>query len=158
MVLALPGRNPPAMALVQTVWPVSKKPRPLVHKVALERVRCFRAVLLKEHGTESRKVVPTNHMWRYLSAQVIAVLDVEESNMAQGHIIVTERSLDAFHRLKGEDKCEEDQGDDEKSKKKKGKTVGFKAAHRRLRCSTMKYMKKKKNPAEADDLMETWCL
>ena len=133
MVLALGGRQPLVMALVQTAWPISKKPRPLVHQIALERVKCFRAVLLKEHDTEPRKVVPTNHMWRYLSSQVVAVLDVEDSRLEKGHIMMTERSLDAFHRLKGEGECEEDKADGEKSQKKKpkkGKGTGFKAAHR----------------------------
>ena len=61
-------------------------------------------------------------MWRYLFSQVVAVLDVEESSMEKGNIMMTERSVDAFHRLKGE--CEEDKADGEKSQKKKPKKGG----------------------------------
>ena len=45
--------------------------------------------------------LPSHHMWRYLSSQVVAVLDVEDSSMEQGHIMMTERSVGAFHHLKG---------------------------------------------------------
>ena len=98
-------------------------------------------------------------MWRYLSSQVVAVLDVEDSNMDKGHITMTERSVGAFHRLKGEGECEEDKADGEKSQKKKpkkGKGTGFKAAHRWLRGTALRSMKKHQNPGEASDLMETW--
>eukprot|EP00435_Cladocopium_sp_Y103_P061864 s491_g23.t1 len=71
-------------------------------RVALERVKCFRAVLLNKNETALRKLMPTNHMWRYLSAQVVVVLDVQDSGMEEGHILVTERPLEAFYRLKGE--------------------------------------------------------
>ena len=97
-------------------------------------------------------------MWRYLSSQVVAVLDVEDSSMEKGHIMMTEPSVGAFHRLKGEGECEEDKADGEKSqqeKPKQGKGTGFKAAHRRLRGTVFRSMKKNQDPGETSDLMET---
>ena len=44
-------------------------------------------------------------------------MDAEESSMEKGNIMMTERSVDAFRRLKGE--CEENKADGEKSQKKK---------------------------------------
>ena len=83
-------------------------------------------------------------MWRYLSSQVVTVLDVEDSNMEKGHIMMTERSVGAFHRLKGEGECEEDKAGEKSQQKKpkQGKGTGFKAAHRRLRGIVFRSMKK----------------
>ena len=69
--------------------------------------------------------------------------------MDKGHITMTERSVGAFHRLKGEGECEEDKADGEKSQKKnpkQGKGTGFKATHRRLRGTALRSMKKHQNP------------
>ena len=64
------------------------------------------------------------------SSQVVAVLDLEDSSMEKGHIIMTRAICGAFHCLKGKGECEEDKADGEKNQKKpkQGKGTRFKAA------------------------------
>ena len=100
----------PVPALVLTVWPASKKPRPCVQEVEISRVKCFRGVLLQE-GEDPQKpchLVPTDYVWRYIYQQVVAVLDVEESNLYAGRIVVSKASMHALS-LAQEEQAEQDQ-------------------------------------------------
>ena len=145
--VALPGNVPPAVALVLTVWPLSKKPRPLVHEVALERVKCFRAVILSQSAEDDRRMVPTEHMWRYLSSQVIAVLDVETCDMEKGNIVLSEKSLQAVSELNTDIQIMQGAAEaDDAEKVKKGviKSSVLKTARRRLQRSAKATLKKTK--------------
>ena len=63
---------------------------------------------------------------------MVALLDVEDSSMEKGHIMMTEPSVGAFHRLKGEGECEEDKADGEKSQRRNPSKAREQASRRRI--------------------------
>ena len=151
--VALPGA-PPIVALVMTLWPASKKPRPIVHDVALDRVKAFRAILLNEHPTDSGRMQPSEHMWRYIAAQVVAVLDVDQAKMETGDIFLTQRSVDAIHKLK-EQLAVPDGETGAVKRKKTIKPPSFKEVQRRLRKNGETTAKPKKD-ASTSAVEEAW--
>eukprot|EP00435_Cladocopium_sp_Y103_P000434 s270_g1.t1 len=122
----------PVPALVLTLWPASKKPRPCIQEVEITRVKCFRGVLLEECEDPEKpcQLVPTDFVWRYIYQQVVAVLDVEQSNLVAGRIIVSQASMDALAlvREQAQDEHDAEEGEGQegsgskpKTKKRKGK-------------------------------------
>lgn len=149
----------PVPALVLTVWPFAKKPRPVVQDVGVARVKCLRAVMLSAAEQEPGRLVPTDHVWRYLGCQVLAVLDVEEAQLESGIIRASERSMAAIQRLTSQESGRENQGgahpegeEREESKETKKKTTikapSFKSVHRRLRQCALATEKKKVTETE----------
>ena len=151
----------PVPALVLTVWPASKKPRPCVQEVEISRVKCFRGVLLQE-GEDPEKpchLVPTDFVWRYIYQQVVAVLDVEESNLYAGRIVVSKASMHALSLAQeqqaeqgvdeaGQDSAQEEQDASGHKAKGRGKGKGkgarnFKRVRDRLKKQAEATSKKK---------------
>ena len=162
-ILAMASSRVPALVL--TVWPASKKPRPCVQEVEITRVKCFRGVLLQE-GTDPEKpthLAPTDFVWRYIYQQVVAVLDVEESNLYAGRIVVSRASMQALASAQEQQAEQAEQGAEEsdegsaaegasgrKAKKAKGKGKGkgraarnFKRVRERLKKQAEATAKKK---------------
>ena len=160
VVLALTPDMPPVIALVMTVWPASKKPRPCVHDVALDRVKCFRGILLNQNPTEPRQLQPTDHMWRYVPAQVMAVLDVEDSSMEKGSVLLSQQSLDAVEKLRAPEELLGDglaNGGQVVAKKRKASSqlTNLKTVHRRLYKTATATVKPKKD-CHTEATEDTW--
>ena len=115
-------------ALVHTVWPESKKPKPCVQKIPLARVRSFRATLLKAQEG-SNELAPTEHTWVYQGWHVLAILDVSDANISAGKICLTQSSMDALKLLGETDLPELDQ----KEPKRRTRKVSFKKASQLFR-------------------------
>lgn len=115
-------------ALVHTVWPESKKPKPCVQKIPLARVRSFRATLLKAQEG-SNELTPTEHTWVYHGWHVLAILDVSDANISAGKICLTQSSMEAL-KLLGETDLPALETKEPKTRKNK---VSFKQASQRFK-------------------------
>lgn len=154
----------PTPALVMTVWPFAKKPRPVAQEVGIARVKCFRAVILTVSELEPGRLLPTDHVWRYLGCQVLAVLDVEEAQLENGFLKVSQRSMEAIEQLTMRESGHQTSGDmgpeHEKNKGKKAKTIKaptFKAVRRRLRqCALASEKKKVSETGKTDETRRPW--
>ena len=103
--------------------------------------------------------LPSHHMWRYLSSQVVAVLDVEDSSMEQGHIMMTERSVGAFHIWKDKGNVKKTRQMVRRARRRNPRKAREQASRRRIAnyaALLWDLWKKHQNPGEASDLMETW--
>ena len=90
------------VALVHTMRPNSKKPKPCVQELPLDRVKCFRAtILLETEGSDA--VCPTELTWMYTPENVLAILDVMEADVASGKIVLTPSSKAALSTLKAQE-------------------------------------------------------
>ena len=153
VVLSLGKDVEPAPALLLTLWPSTKKSRPCVQHVAISRVKCFRAVLLAESkDANDRRLLPTDFVWRYFPNQVIAILDVEETCLPEGKIVISEKSVEALQWLKSQrfDVHVEEQAN---GKRKKGKTT--KGASTVKKDKPSKSSKKTKTGAEKEKTGKT---
>lgn len=146
----------PVPALVLTLWPCSQKPRPCVHPVGLAQVKSFRAVLLQVSEEQENKLLPTDHAWRYLSSQVVAILDVDESNLEQGHIVMSEQSVNALKAVRLEAPKFPDSDIAGNAAKKVRKHTAFQKIHTRLRKGALATSKKK--ACDTGHTEDIWCL
>ena len=102
ILLFLSAGTPPVPAVVLTLFPAGKKPRPSVQKVQLSAIKSFRAIVMQKEQGENTVLVPTSHCWRYTPLNVLCILDVESSDLSLGKVTLTRESLDAWDRLRDE--------------------------------------------------------
>lgn len=86
-------------ALVHTLWPLTKKPKPCVQELPLQRVKCFRATILTGSCVNELAMSPTEHTWVFTPEHVLAILDVAEATISSGSIMLTASSLQALKAL-----------------------------------------------------------
>ena len=102
MVLISDGGKEVIVGLVMTVWASGTKPRPMAIDVPLKNVKCFRAVELFQSAISKSEFHATCNVWRYTSPDVMAILDVTESDLNHGRIELSETSMEAIAVFKGE--------------------------------------------------------
>ncbi|CAK9052489.1 unnamed protein product [Durusdinium trenchii] len=126
----------PTVALVMTVFPVAKKPRPCAQPVPLSHIKSFRAVQLKGKE-ENGKIVfePTSNSWIFSSSHVLAILDIDASlsDVASGRLTLTPESLDVFAEVQSENKPEVEPSSPKRRRKTSSKinfSKVFKGFHR----------------------------
>lgn len=87
--------------MILTLWPRQQKPKPTIRELALETIKVFRAVLLKEHEAEdgSWHYTPTDLRELYGPQHVYGILDVLSHDVFKSRIELTPESTAAIQRL-----------------------------------------------------------
>ena len=113
VVLQFGEGEPIKAAVVLTLYPLVKKPRPCVQEIPLDRVKSFRATILQQKDHEmAGTMAVTNFTWRYLPHQVIGILDVnlDASRLVDGSVELTSDSVRALEALQQENAVVEADG------------------------------------------------
>ena len=86
--------------LILTVWSRGQKPKPTASAIALEAVKSFRGVLLKNPEDKPADVfTPTSYCGLFGAENVFAVLDCCTHNVATAEIFLTQESCEAMDQL-----------------------------------------------------------
>lgn len=90
-----------APALIHTLWPTAKKPKPLAQPVPLNRLRCFRGTVMLETA-KAGELIPSDITAVFVADQVLAILDIVKADQSSGSIVLSPSSQEIMKKCKDE--------------------------------------------------------